>query len=172
MAAGSLLVAALSVAATWTIAARSEAAAERRDAAERFRPERLAAYAAFLAYARTIHREGWTSIGSRTGVPLPEHELNEQHTITSPGDVHRRLNELAAPIRLLNPALTEAANDVIVGVTLFLVDVENGDRKLARKEDPSAELSAFEAAAAGDLRTTGARAHGRRRQRVPSKQRR
>jgi hypothetical protein len=151
VAAGSLVVAALSVVATWTIAVKSEAAAERRDVAERFRPERLAAYAAFLGYARTAHREGWTSLGSRTGDPLPDDQLGERRPDLAPGNVQARLNDLAAPIWLLSPPLQQATRDAIVAVTLFLVDVENGDRRLARQEDPSAELLAFEAAASTDL---------------------
>lgn len=151
VAAGSLGVAALSVMATWAIAVRSEAAAERHHAAERFRAERLAAYAAFLGYARTVYRDGWKSLGSRTGTPVPLDELGERRPDLSPGNVHAQLNDLAAPIRLMNPALLQATNDVVVGLTLFLIDVANDDRKLAREEDPSAELNDFEAAAAADL---------------------
>lgn len=65
--------------------------------------------------------------------------------------VYRRLSELASPIRILSPDMAGPADDVVVGLTMFLVDVDNGDRKLAYEEDPAEELNRLESAAARDL---------------------
>ena len=74
----------------------------------------------------------------------------------SPGGVQGRLSDLADPIRLLGPGPDKHVTDVI-GVTMFLVDVENRDHRLARQEDPVAQLNNFDAAAATD-RASPARA--------------
>ena len=156
---GSLVVAALAVVSAWHNGAASIASAERWHVAERFRSERLAAYAAFLGAARTAQRDGWLALGSRSGDAVDDADLDKVGPDVSPGRVQAKLNDLAAPIRLLSPGLDKQVNDVITGVTVFLVDVENRDRRLARQENPVAELNDFEAAAAADLATPAQASH-------------